>query len=215
MADSFEEIENRLDHITKEMDYLNHHQVIIGFFSDENSLLLTIVRANEYGAHIRPKNSSGFLWIPSRQAIKEFGKNVTAKDVRNKYQLFIPKGKHIAAVNQDGKLVTYFYLMQKVDIPARAFIRKTGIDYRQKYRRYIKAGIEEIMYDGKTGKALLEKLGRMGVSDMREVMRRWTKPGNAPLTIDNKRGANNPLVDTGQLQKSITWKILPMTGGTL
>src|SRR5699024_1750965 len=149
MADSFEEIENRLDHITKEMDYLNHHQVVIGFFSDENSLLLTVVRANEYGAHIRPKNASGFLWIPSRQAIKEFGKNVTAKDVRNKYQLFIPKGKHIAAVNQDGKLVTYFYLMQKVDIPARAFIRKTGIDYRQKYRRYIKAGIEEIMYDGK------------------------------------------------------------------
>lgn len=201
MADTFEEIENRLDHITKEMDYLNHYQVVIGFFSDENSLLLTIVRANEYGAHIRPKNSSGFLWIPSRQAIKEFGKNVTAKDVRNKYQLFIPKGKHIAAVNQDSKLVTYFYLMQKVDIPARAFIRKTGIDYRQKYRRYIKAGIE--------------KLGRMGVSDMREVMRRWTKPGNAPLTIDNKRGANNPLVDTGQLQKRITWKILPMTGGTL
>ena len=71
------------------------------------------------------------------------------------------------------------------------------------------------MYDGKTGKALLEKLGRMGVSDMREVMRRWTKPGNAQLTIDNKRGANNPLVDTGQLQKRITWKILPMTGGTL
>ena len=71
------------------------------------------------------------------------------------------------------------------------------------------------MYDGKTGKALLEKLGRMGVSDMREVMRRWTKPGNAPLTIDNKHGANNPLVDTGQLQKRITWKILPMTGGTL
>lgn len=31
MADSFEEIENRLDHITKEMDYLNHHQVVIGF----------------------------------------------------------------------------------------------------------------------------------------------------------------------------------------
>ena len=40
-------------------------------------------------------------------------------------------------------------------------------------------------------------------------------PPNAPLTIDNKRGANNPLVDTGQLQKRITWKILPMTGGTL
>lgn len=54
MADSFEEIENRLDHITKEMDYLNHHQVVIGFFSDENSLLLTIVRANEYGGTHSP-----------------------------------------------------------------------------------------------------------------------------------------------------------------
>ena len=71
------------------------------------------------------------------------------------------------------------------------------------------------MYDGKTGEALLKQLGRIAVRDMREETRRWTKPGNAPLTIDNKKGANNPLVDTGQLQKRITWKILPMTGSIL
>ena len=215
MKDSFDEINHTLDHITKELEYLNHHQVVIGFFGAEDSLLLTVVRANEYGAHIVPKNKTGFLWVPSREAMKEFGSSVTAKDVAQKYKLFVPKGKHIAAVNKIGDLVTYFYLLSKVNIPARAFIRKTAIDYRQKYNRLILAGVKGIMYEGRTGESLLKQLGRIGVRDMREEMRRWTKPGNAPLTIDNKKGANNPLVDTGQLQKRITWKILPMTGGIL
>ncbi|WP_236629328.1 hypothetical protein [Lactobacillus sp. HT06-2] len=208
---SFEDITHTLDHISKEMDYLSHHQVVIGFFGAEDSLLLTVVRANEYGAHIVPKKGK-FLWVPSRQAIKEFGKSVKTKDVAAKYNLFVPKGKRVACVNKNKKLVVYFYLLRKVDIPARAFIRKTGLDYSAKYKRIMRAGVDAIMYDNATGKQLLAKLGKEGVKDMREVMLRWTKPGNAPLTIENKRGANNPLVDTGQLQKHITWQILPLGG---
>lgn len=215
MKDSFDEIEKTFDHITKELEYLNHHQVVVGFFGDRDSLLLTIVRANEYGAHIVPKNKTGYLWVPSRQAIKEFGSSVTAKDVAAKYnqshpfKFFVPKGKHVAVVSQNNELVVYFYLLKEVKLPARAFIRKTAIDYRQKYNRMIKAGVEGIMYDNKTGKQLLKKLGRTAVSDMREVTRQWTQPENSPLTINNKKGANNPLVDTGLLQKRITCKILP------
>ena len=59
-----------------------------------------------------------------------------------------------------------------------------------------------------TGHDLLVKLGKAGVSDVRESIRRWTKPGNAPLTIDNKRGQNNPLVDTGKLSQAVTYKIV-------
>lgn len=207
---SIEQIQRKLERIEKEINYLSTHVVAIGFFAGEDSQLLEIVRANEYGAHIVPKKGK-YLWIPSREAIKKYGKSVRPRDVEE--NMFIPKGKHVAVVSDgSGNLTTYFYLVKQVDIPARPFIRKTFIDYQKKYERYIRVGINEIIYKDGTGRRLLSKLGRTAVSDIRETTRRMYRPGNAPVTIENKKGVNNPLVDTGLLQKKITYKIIP-TGG--
>lgn len=203
MANQFEEIIRKMDRVEKELEYLNHHEVIVGFFGEHDSQLLTIVRANEYGAHIVPKNAK-HLWVPSRQAIKQYGHSVKPRDVPD---IFIPKGKKVAVRNEDGKLVTYFYLLDKVDIPARPFIRKAYLDNQAKYKRYIIAGIDRIIYNGETGKQLLNRLGRLAVNDIRQSAVKWFKPGNKPLTIVNKNGVNNPLIDTGKMIKSITYVI--------
>lgn len=200
--------------ITKELKYLKTHEVQIGFFGDRDGHLLTIVRANEYGAKIVPHNKSGKLWIPSREAIKRYGKSVKPSDVKD---LFVAGSKKVngkkvlgksAGITENGKYVVLFYLLDHVRIPARPFLRKAFYDNQHKYRRLVKVGIDEIVYDDKTGHDLLVKLGKAGVSDVRESIRRWTKPGNAPLTIDNKRGQNNPLVDTGKLSQAVTYKIV-------
>lgn len=199
--------------ITKELKYLKTHEVQIGFFGDRDGHLLTIVRANEYGAKIVPHNKSGKLWIPSREAIKKYGKSVKPSDVKD---LFVAGSKKVngkkvlgksAGIIENGKYVVLFYLLDHVRIPARPFLRKAFYDNQRKYRRLVKVGIDEIIYDDKKGHDLLVKLGKTGVSDVRESIKRWTKPGNAPLTIDNKRGTNNPLVDTGSLIKHVTYKI--------
>lgn len=196
--------------ITKELKYLKTHEVQIGFFGDRDGQLLTIVRANEYGAKIVPHNKSGKLWIPSREAIKRYGKSVTAKDVANKLgkAFFVARSRKSAGVIENKKYVVLFYLLDHVRIPARPFLRKAFYDNQRKYRRLVKVGIDEIVYDDKTGHDLLVKLGKAGVSDVCESIVRWTKPGNAPLTIDNKRGKNNPLVDTGKLSQAVTYKIV-------
>lgn len=200
--------------ITKELKYLKTHEVQIGFFGDRDGHLLTIVRANEYGAKIVPHNKSGKLWIPSREAIKKYGKSVKPSDVKD---LFVAGSKKVngkkvlgksAGIIENGKYVVLFYLLDHVRISARPFLRKAFYDNQRKYRRLVKVGIDEIIYDDKKGHDLLVKLGKTGVSDVRESIKRWTKPGNAPLTIDNKRGQNNPLVDTGRLIKSVTYKIV-------
>lgn len=200
--------------ITKELKYLKTHEVQIGFFGDRDGHLLTIVRANEYGAKIVPHNKSGKLWIPSREAIKKYGKSVKPSDVKD---LFVAGSKKVngkkvlgksAGITENGKYVVLFYLLDRVRIPARPFLRKAFYDNQHKYRRLVKVGIDEIVYDDKTGHDLLVKLGKAGVSDVRESIRRWTKPGNAPLTIENKRGQNNPLVDTGKLSQAVTYKIV-------
>lgn len=200
--------------ITKELKYLKTHEVQIGFWGDRDGHLLTIVRANEYGAKIVPHNKSGKLWIPSREAIRKYGKSVKPSDVKD---LFVAGSKKVngkkvlgksAGITENGKYVVLFYLLDHVRIPARPFLRKAFYDNQRKYRRLVKVGIDEIVYDGKTGHDLLVKLGKTGVSDVRESIVRWTKPGNAPLTIDNKRGQNNPLVDTGKLSQAVTYKIV-------
>ncbi|WP_281830300.1 hypothetical protein [Lactobacillus amylolyticus] len=214
MTDPFSEISKSLDHIKEEMEYLKQNQVLIGFFGEDgsgkdDSQIITIVRANEYGTHIVPHNGSGRLWIPSRNAIKKYGKTVKPKDVPG---LFKSPTGNSAGINEGGKYVLYFYLLKQVTIPARPFIRKAFLDNRDKYRKLVKAGIDKIVYEDGTGKQLLSQLGSVGVSDIRQSMRRWTKPGNAPLTIDNKMGQDNPLVDTGQLIKHATYKIMPIGG---
>ena len=126
------------DKIEKELTYLKNNQVAVGFFGDENSQLLTVVRANEYGAHILPKKAKD-LWVPSKYAIKHYGKNVRARDVSG---LFIPTGKHVACVMEGGKPVVYFYLLEESNIPARPFLRKSLEENSKKYGQMIKEGIE-------------------------------------------------------------------------
>lgn len=206
MKDAFQETIDALEHIEQEMKYLNEYQVVIGFFGGKDSQLLEIVRANEFGASIKPKKGK-YLWVPSRYAIKKYGKSVKPSDIPH---MFIPKNKHVACITENKKLVICFYLLTSSRIPARPFIRKAFIDNQQKYGRYVKVGIDNICYKGGTGKELLTKLGKLGVADVRESIRRWTKPRNAPLTVANKRGTNNPLVDTGNLVKHVTYMILPI-----
>ena len=206
MKDAFQEINDSLLHIEREMKYLNEYQVVIGFFGDEDSQLREIVRANEYGADIVPKKGK-YLWVPSSYAIKKYGKSVKPSDIPH---LFVPKNKRVACITENKELVVWVFLLKKSRIPPRAVISQACFDYHQKYKRYVLAGIDKICYENGTGKELLTTLGKLGVSDIREEMKRWYKPGNAPLTIDNKKGVNNPLVDTGSLIKHVTWKILPI-----
>lgn len=187
------------ERIEKELKYLNSHQVVIGFFGDRDSKLLTIVRANEYGAHIVPKKGQ-YLWVPSENN----------KDGEHPEGLFIPKGKRVACKREeDGSLTVYFYLLKEVDIPSRPFIRKAFEKNRKKYISIVKEGIEDIIYEKGTGKQVLEQLGIAAQADIRKSAVDWRVPGNAPLTVALKnKHSNDPLVDTGELQRKVTWKIM-------
>lgn len=204
----------RLDKVAEQLNYLKTHEVVIGFFGDEDPQLLTIVRANEFGAHIQPKKGE-YLWIPNIKVLKPLGlEGKKPSEIRG---LFIPKGKKVACVTDEaGNLQICFYLMKEVSIPARPFIRNAAKDNRNKYKRYITVGVKRIIEGRKTGKELLEELGRMGVADIQNSSRRVLHPNNAMVTRENKKAKSgkrdgsfdNPLRDTGELQKSVTYRII-------
>ena len=190
---------NHIPEITKELDYLNKHQVAIGYFGEHESRLLTIVGANEFGATIKPKNGK-WLWIPTKECPRGKG----PKDIQG---LFIPKGHRVACVNNNGKLVAYFYLSKLVQIPARPFIRQAYMNNKAKYTKLVRHGITQIFLGRLTGEQLLNRLGLVCTADIAKASIRLKHPANRPVTIERK-GSDNPLVDTGELQRKVTYKIL-------
>lgn len=166
------------DKAIKEFNKLNQYEVAVGFFGDRDAELLTIVRANEYGAHIQPKRGE-YLYVPY--------------------------------IGDDNK--KHFYKLKSVTIPARPFIRQAWMNNQKKYKRIITAGLDEILSGKTTAMKLLNKLGQESVADIRNSATNWFKTGsqnthNAPLTIANKKGNDRPLVDTGELQRKVTYKII-------
>lgn len=181
--------------IERELTYLKQHQVVIGFFAENNSVILEIVRATEYGAHLIPKKGN-YLWLPTATALKQYGKSVKPQDIKG---LFIPKGKHFACARQHGQLVAYFYVTKRIDLPAKPFIRKALAENKIKYRQEIKTGVNRILLAHAKGRDLLASLGKTASDDLRQSLITWSKKEHQNKQIDK-------LVD------EITWKIWPLGG---
>ncbi|MBP2057892.1 hypothetical protein J2Z60_001067 [Lactobacillus colini] len=197
---------NNWDKVFEELKKLNEYQVAVGFFGERNSRLLTIVRANEYGAHIVPKKGN-WLTIPTRYARGDDGLPKKPSEIEglrrsNKKNVLYTKSKN-------GKIKVYFYLVKEVTIPSRPFMRTALLENGATFKRLIEKGVNNITFEGGTADKLLNQLGTTAVALMRQSAIRLSKPVNAPATVDYKR-SNNPLVDTGNLQRSITYKIIPI-----
>lgn len=197
---------NNWDEVMRQIKILNSFQVAIGFFGESNSRLLTIVKANEYGADIRPKKQ--WLAIPTKEVpLDADGIAKSAKEIDG---LFRPKDKNVLCKMKGGKPVIYYYLAKHVKIPARPFIRTALADNKAKYERMVDTGLDKIMNGEMTAKQLLNRLGLVCVSDIQRSAIKWTKPPNADLTVKlKKKQSNDPLIDTGKMIAECTYKIIP------
>lgn len=92
--------------------------------------------------------------------------------------------------------------------PVRPFIRVGFMKPIQKgmYDRLFFESIQRIA-EGKTTFAKeYQKIGKMAVVDLKEVIEDWSSPPNSPVTIERK-GFNNPLIDTGTMYDTVDYKI--------
>ena len=69
-------------------------------------------------------------------------------------------------------------------------------------------GLKDICNGDTTAIKFLNKLGVTCVKDIQEEAVKLKNPPNAPLTIENKN-SSNPLVDTGEMIRKVTYKIIP------
>lgn len=85
--------------------------------------------------------------------------------------------------------------------PPRPFMR-TCVQRRSKnWKKYLRDNL--VRYDDP--RHPLSELARNMVDDLKDYIKIWTRPPNAPSTI-KKKGFNDPLVETGRMMDSVGWK---------
>lgn len=66
--------------------------------------------------------------------------------------------------------------------------------------------VAEGLENGTSLDMILEQVGAVSAGATQQYMTDLKEPPNAPYTIEQK-GSDNPLIDTGYLRSSVTWKV--------
>jgi hypothetical protein len=90
--------------------------------------------------------------------------------------------------------------------PERSFLRSTMGKKRDKYISDIGKIAKSAIQGKRDARDGMGLLGRQAEGDIKLAIRDMKEPPNAPSTIRQKKGEDNPLIDTGQMLNSIRWK---------
>lgn len=91
-------------------------------------------------------------------------------------------------------------------VPKRAFIEPALRQNRDKYIKYAGKQITPIIRRRQSFNSAWQGLGVMAVADIQKYMVTATFTPLAPSTIARK-GSSKPLIDTGQMRQSITYRV--------
>lgn len=188
------------DDILAEIDKLNRYALEIGIFggSSDDNFYAMIANVHEFGMTIHAKNK--YLTIPTKHAEGRKASEIPG--------LFRPKGKDILAVaNGDGTLTVMFILKESVNIPERSFIRSTFDENEDGWSEFIGERVNLIFEGEMRARQLFEQLGAKIVGQIQKKMTDIRSPKNAAITAANK-GSDNPLMDTGELRRRVTWQVV-------
>lgn len=90
-------------------------------------------------------------------------------------------------------------------IPERSFLRSTIDAHRARYTAAIKKIAAQVL-KGKDTYTAMNLLGMSAAADVKRTIQQGVAPPLQPETIARK-GSSKPLIDTGQLITSVTWRL--------
>lgn len=179
----------------EKLSQLSRDRLVVGVpWSDQHLNMIGIVQ--EFGTTIKPKNSQ-YLVIPTKNA-----KGKRPKDIPGLF-----KAGHVLAVNDKSQpygMRIMFILKESVVIPKRPFLRFTEDHNLDKWTELAADLAFNVLLRKINPEEFYSRLGEVIVNDIKNTIKKFDNPHNAPLTIDNK-GFDDPLIQTGKLRDSITW----------
>lgn len=197
-----------VDKVIAELKALHVSKLRVGVTGTENSTQAKIASAHEFGAKITPKKGK-YLALPANGAAKgkspnDFDNLVFIKNKKN------DSGRLVLINKKTKKSSVYFWLVKKVEIPERSYIRSTLNDPKkiEKPAKFLAQEIENIMLGKSTAKKALTKTG---LSLAGQIKTKMVKENIAPplsgLTRKLKN-SNHALVDSGHLKNSIGFEVI-------
>ena len=90
------------------------------------------------------------------------------------------------------------------NIPARPFMQTSFETSRKGVSNRLHIEGKKVVNGRMDAMTAIGRVGEYLTSETKKTVRNWSTPPNAPSTIRQKKGVNNPLVDTGQMVNTIT-----------
>lgn len=93
----------------------------------------------------------------------------------------------------------------EIVIPERSFLRAGHDENFDRVIKQTERAIGQVIIGKMSMDDMLDLYGQQMATAIKKYMRDLSEPPNHPYTTEQK-GSSNPLVDTGQLIESITWR---------
>lgn len=139
---------------------------------------------------------------------KDKGMKQYLRSLGNLNGVIVDVGLMNGAVNKEGANIAEYGAFNEFGtskIPERPFMRPAFDKNKGKYSRMI-----EQATDPKTSRLafarIVQELGLRAQEDIRQEIDNKTSPANKPSTI-KKKGSAHPLIDTGAMRTSVTYRI--------
>jgi hypothetical protein len=194
---------NNIPKLKDVLTKLGKKEIKVGVFGQDNSEMVTIARANEFGVTIKPKQRK-WLALPTKLARgkrpREFN-DLKFILVNNRRALLVRE-----TTGRRARSEIFFILVKSVNIPERSFLR-AGFDKNvNRITRKMSVMLNDVFKFRVNPHVFVDMIGLEFSGLIQKELRDLTEPENAPLTVQNKR-SNNPLIDTGRLVGSIRHEI--------
>lgn len=197
MGVKFKTTVNKLPEISETVEMLGGKRVKVGALRGDHAWLAGI---HEYGCDIKAKNAR-FLTVPIHP--DSVGKK--ARDFPDLFVFTAASGEKFLAKGEGDNLVFYFWLTPSVKIPERSFLRTGHDENIDDIMKRMDIAIKALLENKKTVRGVCETYGHQMATAIKKKMRDVSSPPNSDATILAK-GSSNPLIDTGGLLESITYK---------
>lgn len=192
-------VKDKIPDMIKTFESLNGKKVQVGVFDGENAWL---ARIHEYGCDIRAKKAQ-YLTIPISP--KSIGKK--AGEFDNLFFVQAKSGeKFLARDVRKGEIELLYWLTKSVKIPERSFLRAGFDENVKEINKYSDILLKKVATGEMSEREYLDNIGQRLSSKIKTFARNLNSPANSRVTRENK-GSSNPLVDTGQMIRGITWKV--------
>lgn len=207
----FDDNENLLD-LERELEELDHYAIEIGVFGSDDSFYAMIANVHEFGMTIKPKNGKNLAIPVHKNAVGkspgDFGDELKPMFSKLDGETDV-YGLGVEKSPGSNELEMYFLLKKSVNIPERSIVRSTFDEKNDEWMDFLERQIEKLCELEIDAKTVFKRLGERIASDIKKKITDIRTPHLSKLTIANrKNGGTNPLIDTGELKRHVTWKVV-------